>query len=295
MHMNHLIAFIKVVQTKSFKAAAKQLAITQPAVSMRVQALEEHFGTKLITRLSDGIQLTSEGELAYEQIQAILLQWEMLEVNLKGHKTSGTIKLGASTIPSEYLLPSLLKSFKQTYPEINLNTFVSGSHDIIQLLTDGTVDIIITGKQKQDSHIISKKLIGDQIVIIAPPNFEAINQIRDMTDFVHLDWILREPNSNTRRVSEEAFEKNGILDKLHVVAQMGSTEAVIAAVEAGLGVSVVSSLAAERAASFGRVQVIDPCIFSIERDFYISTLKENIKHPMIHAFIEFALSHSYKN
>lgn len=289
MHMNHLIAFIKVVQTKSFKAAAKQLAITQPAVSMRVQALEEHFGTKLIVRHSDGIQLTNAGAIAYEEIQAILQQWESLELNLKGSKTSGTLKIGASTIPSEYLLPSILKNFKQTFPEIKLHTFVSGSHDIIQLLNDGTVDVIITGKQNKDSNIVSKKLTGDELVIITPRELEKENQFQQVADFANLDWILREPNSNTRRVADEAFKKHGMLDKLHVVAQMGSTEAVIAAVEAGLGVSVVSSLAAKQAASFGRVQIVPSNIFSIHRDFYLSVLKDNLKHPMIRTFTEFAL------
>lgn len=289
MNLNHLIAFIKVVQTKSFKAAAKQLNVTQPAISMRIQSLEDHFGTKLVTRLSDGVQLTTAGEQAYKQAQAILHHWEELEIALKVNKTAGTIKLGASTIPSEYLLPSLLKDFKQTYPEMQINTFVAGSHDVINWLIDGTVDVIITGKQKPNTHIVSKQMYEDELVIIVPPHMNVSDQPKHIDDFIKHDWVLREPNSNTRKVWEEVFVKKGLLEKLQIVAQMGSNEAVIGAVEAGLGISVVSSLAAARAARYGRVQVIDSEVFSIKRPFYLSTLKENIRQPMIETFLEFAL------
>lgn len=288
MNINHLIAFIKVIQMKSFNAAAKQLGVTQPAISMRVQTLEDYFGKKLIMRMSDGVQLTHAGELAYEKIQAILYQWEQLEVTLKGNKTSGTIKLGASTIPSEYLLPKLLGTFKRTYPEIQVNTFVSGSHNVITWLMDGTVDIIITGKQQPNAHVTSRKLYEDELVIIVPPTLEKIETYTDITHFSHVEWILREPSSNTRKVFEQFLKKEKLLDKIQVTGQMGSNEAVIGAVEAGLGVSVVSSLAAKRAAAYGRVQVIDSDVFAITRPFFLATLKESMKHPLIETFFEVA-------
>lgn len=289
MNLNHLIAFVKVIQTKSFKAAAKQLNVTQPAISMRIQALEDYFGTKLVIRLSDGVQLTTSGEKAYEQVQTILQHWEELEFALNLNKTAGTMKLGASTIPSEYLLPSLLKNFKNKYPDMQINTFVAGSHDVINWLMDGTVDVIITGKQKPHSNIISRKMYEDELVIIVPPQMKESDKPAHVNDLIDLDWVLREPNSNTRKVWENYFEKEGLLEKFRIIGQMGSNEAVIGAVEAGLGVSVVSSLAAKRAADYGRIQVISSDIFSIQRPFYLSTLKDNMRHPMIDTFLEFAI------
>lgn len=287
MNFNHLIAFIKVVQTKSFKAAAKQLTISQPAVSMRVQSLEDYFDKKLIVRLSDGVQLTRAGEIAYEQIKAILFKWERLEHTLKGNEMTGVIKLGASTIPSEYLLPNLLGKFKNEYPAIQVNTFVSGSHDVINLLNDGTVDVIVTGKQKVSQQTYITEIYEDELVIIAPPTMTEAEKPTQLDDLTKLDWILREPNSNTRKVWENFFMEKGLLEKLQIVGQMGSNEAVIGTVEAGLGVSVVSSLAAKRASQYGRVQIISQDVFSIKRPFYLATLKETLKHPMVELFVKF--------
>lgn len=287
MNLNHLLAFIKVVQANSFKAAAKQLSISQPAVSMRVQSLEDYFGKKLIIRLSDGVQLTRAGEAAYEQIQTILYEWEQLEHKLKGNEMSGIIKLGASTIPSEYLVPNLLSKFKKQFPVIQVNTAVAGSHDVINWLADGTVDVIITGKQKIDKNIFSTEIFEDELVLIIPPKADAHKLTTNLDDLVKLDWILREQGSNTRKVWESVLQKHNLIDEVNVVAQMGSNEAVIGAVEAGLGVSVVSSLAANRAAHHGRVKIVPNENFSVKRPFYLATLKENLKHPLIKSFVDF--------
>ncbi len=288
MNLNHLRAFVKVVQTKSYKDAANLLSVSQPAITQRIQLLDEHFKTKLLKRNSEGIELTSKGEIAYKQSQAILNLWDELERQLLSDKPLGKLTVGASTIPSEYLLPGIIKRFITKYPDVYTHMCVSGSHEVVKWLINHSVDVIITGKVEEDPTIFSLPIVKDELKIIAPIDSYWSDKKNHFSKLLDLQWVLREPESNTRRVwEEELFRKGYDINSLKIAGQMGSTEAVIAAVEAGMGISVVSTLAAERAVSHNRVKIIYLEGLEMSRTFYISCLKENINNPVISSFLSF--------
>ena len=294
MNLNHLKAFEKLIQVKSFQEAAKQLSVSQPAITLRIQALEEHFKTKLVKRTGEGVQLTSQGEVIYRKIKEILKQWEDLEAQFLGGDPVGKLVIGASTIPSEYILPKIIKNFKSTYPDVDFSMKISGSKDVVDWLNNRSVDVAITGEPTLTPLLYSIPIVSEKLSIIAPLEFieDDIKQFRDLFD---VEWILREKNSDTRSSLEKTIESLGFsIDLMKIVGELGSTEAVIAAVEAGLGVTVVSSYAAERAAKSGRVKIINLKDFQVTRNFYFSCLEENKNLPVISAFLNF-IDDSYKD
>lgn len=293
MNFNHLKAFVKVVQTKSYQETAKILSISQPAVTLRVKAIEDHFQTKLLQRKSDGVTLTPQGEALYKEFQHILQKWEQLEYHFLSDQPVGCLTLGASTIPSEYLLPELLRGFRLQYPDVDFKMKVSGTKEVISWLLKRKVDVIVTGRPEENENIGSSLIYHDHLKIILPTTVQ--DEITSFSDLLSFDWILREKHSDTRQAWEEALAKHGYKqDQLTVAAQMGSTEAVIAAVEAGLGVSAVSSLAADRAEKHGRIKVVELDDIDVIRPFYVSFLKENRTLPMIAAFSQYLNDYRFK-
>ncbi|WP_374724015.1 selenium metabolism-associated LysR family transcriptional regulator [Calidifontibacillus erzurumensis] len=287
MNLNNLKAFVKVVEFGSFLEAAKHLSVTQPAISLRIQALEEHFNTKLINRTINGVQLTPQGEVIFGKIKEMLYLWESLEEQFLGGEPKGKLVIGASTIPSEYLLPKMIKEFKSAYPNVEFKMKISGSKLVAEWLANRTVDVAITGEPPRTPMLYVKPLMSEKLNIIAPIHFDD-NEIKLFSDLFREDWIIREKNSDTRLSFEKMVQSLGCsLEQMNVVAELGSTEAVVAAVESGLGISVVSSFAAERAEKYGRVKIIEVHDFQVNRNFYFSCLAENKNIPLIAAFLQF--------
>jgi DNA-binding transcriptional LysR family regulator len=288
MNLNHLKAFIKVVQTGSFKEAAKHLSVSQPAISQRIQTLEEYLKTRLLSKDHEGVQLTSHGRTLYEKSSSILSLWDEVENEIWGTKVSGRLVFGASSIPSEYILPALLKTYRSFYPDVKLHLRISGTSEVIRWLRDRTLDIAITGEPATQEGIHSFPIMEDTMKVIIPVDLEWSECLQSMEVLMETDWIMREPDSDTRKTIEAFISQAGFdVSKLSISGQLESTESVIAAVEAGLGISAVSCLAANRAEQLGRVKTIDIPGFSIRRKFYCSYRTDQQNQSVLSSFIKF--------
>lgn len=293
MNLNHLKALVKVVQTGSFKEAAKHLNVSQPAITQRIQALEEYMKTRLLTKESDGVHLTSHGRTIYESSLVILSLWEKVEEEVWGTKVKGRLTLGASTIPSEYLLPPILKAYRNVYPDVKLQLRISGTNEVVRWLRDRTVDVAITGEPMATEGVTSFPIAEDHMRLIIPSDYDWPETVEKLSMITETDWIMREPESDTRRTLEAFLTRSGIdVSSLPISGQVESTEAVIAAVEAGLGISAVSSLAAEKAVKLGGVKVVDIPEFTLRRKFYCSFLEDQKNQSVISTFIQFLQSKS---
>jgi DNA-binding transcriptional LysR family regulator len=288
MNLNHLKAFIKVVQTGSFKEAAKHLSVSQPAITQRIQTLEEYLKTRLLSKDHEGVQLTSHGRTLYEKSSSILALWDEVENEIWGTKVSGRLVFGASSIPSEYILPALLKTYRSFYPDVKLHLRISGTSEVIRWLRDRTLDIAITGEPATQEGIHSFPIMEDTMKVIIPVDLEWSECLQSMEVVMETDWIMREPDSDTRKTIEAFISQAGFdVSQLSISGQLESTESVIAAVEAGLGISAVSCLAANRAERLGRVKTIDIPGFSIHRKFYCSYRTDQQNQSVLSSFIKF--------
>jgi DNA-binding transcriptional LysR family regulator len=292
MNLKKLEAFILVVDKKSFSEAAVALKSSQPSVSLKVKSLEEDLGLELLARGVSGVQPTAAGWQVYRASKEILDRWRKLEIELGEYQDTltGVLTIGASTIPGTYLLPTWLKKFRSLYPKVEVVIEIGDSKQMVEKLQDHRLDVAITGLQMDSAKILSSPVATDSLVLITPMNHPLINSDhQDMRELVEYDFVLRDEGSGTKKVMEDYLAAHGLsLMDLKTVVKTGSTEAVIAAVEAGLGISFISKLAALPAAKSKRVELIER-LDPFRRNFYFSVLKESESRPIVKEFAEIVM------
>lgn len=296
MNMKQLEAFIYVSEEKNFTRAAKLLYMTQPAISFQIKALEEHLGIQLFERMDKKVYLTDGGEILYPQAKKILEAYSSIKdgiVALKGLE-KGRMTIGASTIPGEYLLPRLIGQFKNIYPNLLISLAIGSTDQMIHKLTEREIDIAVIGVMPDDTKFETFKLASDQLVLIAPSNFKSTSI--SLENLKSQPLIVREIGSGTRRVIEEELHNNDISVKsLNIQMELGSTRAVLTAVEAGLGLSFVSQWALKEALELNKVKVVELDKFKINRYLYGALNPNKYNNSVTKAFQSFIKEASLNN
>lgn len=291
MDIRRLEVFCKVVELKSFTRAAEVVHLSQPSVSEHVRALEETVGEKLLDRLGREVQVTGAGQVLYRYARRIIqLQDEALQaVRSYGGQLSGTLRLGASTIPGAYLLPQRLEAFQAKVPGIKIMLRISGTARIVEEVLQGELELGLIGALGKDQSLICQPYCADQLVfIVAPGHPWAQRREVDVHELSGQTFILRERGSGTRMVMTQTLAEHGVeVDKLDLSAEMGSTEAVRQGVKAGLGVSMLSSLAVAEDIRLGTLVPVALAGVTIERPFYLVHRKNRQLSPLGQAFLAY--------
>lgn len=274
MNINQLRTLKELAQCKSFSLAAEKLHLTQPAVSFQIHSLEEHFGARLVNRSSRRkAELTEEGRLVLDFAQKALagLARTEYQINEMTQKVRGSLRVGASTVPGEYILPFLIGAFRDRYPKVKISLEIGGSDEIRRKVSDQCVDLGIVGAIDNRPQLVATKVLGEELILIVPQNHRWPSGFTVcVNDLSEEDFILREQGSGTRQVFVDQLKEHGLNESfLHVVMELGSTEAILTAVEANLGISVVSSWAADRALALGQVRKIKVKDLNLKRDLYL--------------------------
>ncbi|MGM0419377.1 MAG: selenium metabolism-associated LysR family transcriptional regulator [Bacillota bacterium] len=285
MKLNTLKVFIKLCDIGSYSKVAEEMDLTQPAVSMQIKSLEEFFNTELIDRKGGKLKQTQAGEILYRHSRAIIKNWQQAELQISQitEEIAGSIKIGASTIPSVYFLPPKLAQFRQDFPNIQVEVLTGDSQDMIERLERGEADLIIIGKKLSSDRFNSEPLREDSLKLIVDKDHPLIDVNKvTISDLIQYPFVFREEGSGTRKVMLEAFKEQGYSQRdLKIGYKFGSTEAVISAVEAGLGISFVSQLAAAKAADAGRIEIIESKQLNLNRYLYLIYEKGRRNETMI--------------
>lgn len=292
MNLKKLEAFIMVVEKNSFSEAAASLKSSQPTVSLKIKSLEEDIGFELLDRGASGIRPTSAGMLVYSAAKEIVQRWRNLEDELGEFQgtLTGTLTIGASTIPGTYLLPGWIKKFRNLYPKVDVKIEIGDSRKVLDKLEDHQVDVGIIGLHHDSKSIKSKPIASDALVLITPNGHPLVHSASpDFTQIKQYDFVLREEGSGTRKMMEDYLAVKGFsIADIKTAVSIGSTEAVIAAVESGLGISLISRLAALPAARAERIRIIDK-FEPYQRDFYFTVHADSENRSIIKQFAEILL------
>ena len=241
-----LQVFQTVARLLSFTKAAEELHMTQPAVTFQVRQLEEQYNTRLFDRTHNRISLTEAGRKVYESaIHIFELYAEMDNAvrELTGD-VGGVLILGASSTIAEYMLPVLLGDFKKEYPDVTIRLKVSNSDGIVSQVENNTIDLGVVEAPVNNKNLVVEVCRTDELVLIVPPSHElAKRETVSPKELVNYPFICREEGSGTREVMLESMSADGggSAGDLNVVMELGSLEAIKGAVEAGMGISVLSS------------------------------------------------------
>lgn len=252
MNLKQLEAFVKVAETKSFSEAAKQLFLTQPTVSAHVSALEKELKTCFLIRNTRGVELSESGKELY----AYAVQMLEIEKTIKGRfgkeiKPEGNVlRIGASTVPAQYILPNVMSTFHAEYPGEKLKLFETDSEGVIDMILSHHIDIGFTGTVIEKGNCKYLPFYEDELVVLTPANEKFVEKL--CGGQILADWImdepviLREEGSGTKKEAEKMLAEQGIdMKKLKLAALMENQETIKRSVSKGMGVTILSKLAAE--------------------------------------------------
>lgn len=292
-----LQVFHTVARLLSFTKAAETLHMTQPAVTFQIRQLEEYFNTRLFDRTHNKISLTAAGERVFQYAERILSLYGEMESQVREltGDVSGILIIGASTTIAEYVLPILLGEFKEKYPGINIRLKVSNSLGIVHMVEDNSVDVGIVESPVTNKNLIVEVCWLDKLVFICPPNHPLAKKasIRGQ-DLVGLPFVCREEGSGTREYIAEYLAKSDMTHHdLNVSVEVGNPEAVKSAVEAGLGVSIVSQATVVKELKLGSLAArpLDP---PLERPFSLVFQRQKFRLRAMDEFMNFAHEHCTK-
>ncbi|MFD1955084.1 selenium metabolism-associated LysR family transcriptional regulator [Paenibacillus thailandensis] len=291
LNFHQLHIFYTVAERGSFSAAAQALHMTQPAVTMQVQSLEDYFGTKLLLRSTKRIELTEAGRtlMPYAQKSIELIRDTDQAMASYTKQLKGKLQLGSSLTIGEYILPRLLGPFGQEYPHIAISMKVMNTTQIIEEILNHQLNfgLIEAPVSHPDMHI--EPVMKDELVLIAPTNHPLAGK-SDVTfeQAMEYPFVLREQGSGTRLVMEEQLRLQSIDPaQMKIVMELGSTGAVKSAVEAGFGLSVISSSSIKHEVALGLIRVIPLSNIVFKRYFYSIYLKSSLLPISAVSFLSF--------
>jgi DNA-binding transcriptional LysR family regulator len=242
--LESLRVFHLVATTRSFTRAARQASLTRPAVSQHIRKLEDHFQVQLFARTTRRVELTPAGALLLGHVERVLEGVAEMERAMEEWRRLRTARVlaGASTLPGEYLLPGAVARLRSRFRDADVRIQVGDTDQVIRWVRQGVVDIGFIGRWVDQPDLRVEPLLEDEIVLLLPPDHPPVQEIRPQ-DLTQLPLVMREPGSATRATVLLALEEHGVpVDRLRVVAEMGSPEAVKAAVRAGIGAGFMARL-----------------------------------------------------
>lgn len=270
-----LVVFRTVADQRSFRKAAEELYLTQPAVSLQIKALEDDIGVQLFDRTGAHIALTKAGKVLLDysrRANALFVQAEEEIAALSGDH-AGLLALGASTTIAQYLLPRMLGEFLRSHPRIH-PTMVSGNTEqIVEALTQQKIALGLIEGPARSRDIKCEPFMEDELVLIVSAAHEwAELESIPCSEIAAAPLLMRERGSGTRQIVEMALQRQGVkLNPSRIVMELDSTEAIKSAVEAGLGVGFVSRWAIAKNLRLGaHFKIVEVTGLRIQREFCVA-------------------------
>ncbi len=267
MNLKQLEAFVSVADEGSFSKAAKSLFLTQPTISAHISCLEQELNVRLFVRNTKEVKLSEDGKILYGYAKQIVSVQKQIEMVFDRSRKEGShcIRIAASSVPALYLLPQILARFSEKYPREQFKLLETDSAKVVEQVVNYNVDIGFTGTVLEKKHCHYIPFYQDELIVITP-NSKRFRQLRDELDqqnelqSADVMWIqnepliLREEGSGTRKEAEKLMRNMGIkLENLNVVASMENQETIKRSVSKGIGISIISRLAAEEELREGKI------------------------------------------
>ena len=296
MEFKHLEVFIKLVENLSFSAAAEELNISQPTVSLHIKQLEEELDTPLFIRSTRELKITEEGTMLYREAKD-LLQQRLSLIDRFINPSRKILRLGSSTIPTGYILPFILGRFRKDHPNILIQVEEQNSYETIKRISTRKVDAGIVGMKTDDENCEFRPIYQDEFVFITPniPYYRALQQTKpDLKRLAQEPLIIRESGSAVKQNTERMLNSANIsMESLHIITSINSIEVIKRLVAQGAGTSFISRIAVDDMINRGELLA-----FSLEnapyhyRDLYLVWNKKITIPTYLQEFLDCALEYS---
>jgi DNA-binding transcriptional LysR family regulator len=280
-----------VVATKlNFSSAAKLLYLSQPAVSMQIKQLEDNIGLPLFEQMGKKIFLTEAGIELHHYSRSIAQQLSEMEVVFSEMKGLDQGKLSLSVVnTANYFTPQLLAKFCQRHPHINVILQVANRDAVLKQLADNTTDLAIMGQTPDDADISAESFLDNPLVVIAATNHPLAKLKRvKFAQLADETFLSREVGSGTRSAMERVFAQHKIQPRISM--EMETNEAIKQAVQAGMGLGILSLHSIELELETKRLAMLNVEHFPLLRHWFVAHRSSKRLSIAALAFKEFLLT-----
>ena len=287
--LRQLQVFEAAARLGGYTRAAETLHLSQPAVSMQIRQLEEQAGMPLFDQIGKKIHLTDAGRALYRHAQDILAQVREAQLELEEMRgvRRGQLNITIAST-ANYFAPKLLAAFCQRHPDVKVSLDVSNREHILALLNEADKDLAIMGRPPEASDLVAHPFMENPLVVIASPAHPLARERRiPLARLAEESFISREAGSGTRMAAERFFDEAGA--HLSTAMEMSSNEAIKQAVQAGLGLGVVSIHTLEMELVLDRLVILDVEGFPIRRHWYVVHRQGKRFSAVAQAFLDFVM------
>ncbi|MEW9051228.1 MAG: LysR family transcriptional regulator [Neobacillus sp.] len=288
MNIESLQMFCLVVDEGSISQAARLSYVSQPAVTRQIHQLENYYGALLFDRTDGTMKVTEAGKMLYPYAKTIVHDFKRSKEVIK--QAMGeyeiTLHLGASFTIGEYLLPSLLGRFKKEIPEMKVTLTIKNTPNVLEDLANDVIDLALVEGLVENESLLVEKFADDELILICSPEHPWAGKVQ-VDELLNERMIMRESGSGTRLVVENILRKHGILEKINGYMELGSTQAIKGAVEAGLGISILPRLTVAREIDLGVLKEVDIEGVTIKRNLWLVKKHQRFHKIGVTKFLDF--------
>ena len=298
MEIRQLESFIVVAEQGSFSEAARILHVSQPSISTHISSLEKELGIRLFNRTTKKVVLTKQGREVYEHALGVFNLTRRIR-ELGSNPDSQTLQIGASSVPSAYMMPDIMRGFREIHPECRIALRQTDSALVVEDVIDGVCDVGIVGDYIKASSLNYIPIFTDQNVLVAENNehFRALKEKDEGTDenvvlsiLKNEPVIMRESGSGSRRFFDLFLTGNGLsFSSMHIAGFCNDMEAVKNMIARGIGVSIAPAISVRREIAEGELLAFDLGKGKVNenRTFYLVTRREKRMNQLKSQFIQY--------
>ncbi|WP_309143489.1 LysR family transcriptional regulator [Bacillus sp. V3B] len=291
LNIENLKMFCLVVDEGSISQAARLSFVSQPAVTRQINQLENFYGTLLFDRTGGKLKVTEAGKILYPYAKTIVNDFNRSKeaVQQETEKYNANLQVGATFTIGEYLLPSLLGRFKKQKPDIKVTLTIKNTPSILEDLTNDVIDLALVEGIVENNDLTVEKFADDELILVCAPDHKWEKKI-DLEKLVNERMIWRESISGTRLIVENMLKEYGVLEKIDSYMEIGSTQAIKSAVEAGLGVSILPRLTVSRELEQGTLREVSIDGVNLTRNLWMVRKPQRFSKAWISDLLELIMS-----
>jgi DNA-binding transcriptional LysR family regulator len=289
MNIDQLKAFHKVAVAGSFTKAARELFLTQSAVSQQIRALEDEIGGRLFDRSGKRIRLTGEGEVLLTYAERLFDLHEEIETLFGSLRTlqKGKITVGATAVIGTYFMPAVISAYHRHYPGVEIDLRMGNSEQTMRMILDREVDLGIAGMVKKHASLESAFVHREKLLFVCSPlNPLAVREKVTLNELDGLPFIWREKGTQTLALVKRWFQANAGGNFPHQTLSLANMEAAKRTVEEGYGMTIIPATAARREIEAGLLKRLDVEKFALTVDYGLFYPKGRLFSRAAEAFLE---------
>ena len=288
--LRQLKVFECVARHLSFTHAARELHLTQPAVSTQVKLLEEHAGMPLFEQLGKKVYMTPAGTEMLQHSRAIIQQFREADEAMQQQKGVSTGKLNVTVISAgDYFFPHLLAAFVRRHPGVAVSLAGVNRDELLRRIAENQTDLGVMVRLPQDPDLALEAFAPHPYVVVAPVSHPLAKQRRiPLSRIAGERFVVREQGSNTRRAMAHGFGR--LLPKLDLAMELGSNEMIKQAVIAGMGLTFLSAYTIALELKVGSLAILDVQGFPLKESWYVVHRRQKRLSPVAAAFKAFLIA-----